>query len=137
MAFTAMLLALFPAFYIATRREGAHYKELEHAAGRAFPAAPARADSSKERVPSAVPASHGSLVAEMINEKYGVQVVMKDERYPVKLYSGLIRATDAQSPDLDRYCTVLAQEFLLYPPGLIRRSRLTKIVLCRALSYNG
>jgi Putative zinc-binding metallo-peptidase len=88
-------------------------------------------------VPSAVPASHGSLVAKMINEKYGVQVVMKDQTYPVKLHSGLIRATDAQSPDLDRYCTVLAQEFLLYPPGLIRRSRLTQIVLCHALSYNG
>jgi hypothetical protein len=48
MGFTAMLVALFPAFYIAARRKGGHYKELEHAACRAFPAAPARADTSKE-----------------------------------------------------------------------------------------
>ena len=32
-------------------------------------------------------------------------------------------ATNPQTHEIDEYCTVLAQEFQLYPPGLIRRSR--------------
>jgi hypothetical protein len=75
--------------------------------------------------------------ARMIKEKYGIQVAWKDQAYPVKTYHGLIRATDAKTPEVNRYCTVLAQEFLLYPPDLVRRSRLKRIVLCRGLSFGG
>jgi hypothetical protein len=75
--------------------------------------------------------------ARMIKEKYGIQVTWKDQAYPVKTYHGLIRATDAKTLEVNRYCSVLAQEFLLYPPELERRSQLNRIVLCRGLSFGG
>jgi Putative zinc-binding metallo-peptidase len=137
MACTAITMALFMALVVATQWERARDRESERAAGAASSAASAWADSSEKGVPSAVPADQGSLVAQMINEKYAVRVVLKDQTYPVTSSYGSIRATNPQTHEVDEYCTVLAQEFLLYPPGLIRRSHLKQIVLCRGLSFEG
>jgi hypothetical protein len=79
----------------------------------------------------------GSWLAGLIGEKYGLPVVWKDHEYPVKTYHGLIEATNAKTNDIDRYAPILAQEFLIYPPSFIKRSRLKRIVLCSGLSFAG
>jgi hypothetical protein len=76
-------------------------------------------------------------VARAIEKKYGVEVAWKNQKYPVKTYHGPIGGANASTTALDRYSTILAHEFLLYPPDFIRRSRLKQIVLCRGLSFDG
>jgi hypothetical protein len=39
--------------------------------------------------------------------------------------------------DLDTYVPLLAREFYLYPPSLVKRSKLRRIVLCSNLSISG
>jgi hypothetical protein len=72
-----------------------------------------------------------------IEQKYGVELVSGDHTYPVATYHGLIRATNAQKVDVDRYREILAQEFMLYPREFVHRSRLERIVLCSGLSFDG
>lgn len=79
----------------------------------------------------------GLPIARQIEQKYGLKVVWKDGVYPVKSYHGLIQAANASLSDLERYAPTLAGEFLIYPPSLVRRSRLARIVLCRDLSFAG
>ena len=86
---------------------------------------------------SVLPTVQGPACARSIVEKYGIQVAWRDQEYPVKTYHGRIQATNANTPELDRYCTILAQEFLQYPPDFVRRSRLKRIVLCRELDFDG
>jgi hypothetical protein len=94
-------------------------------------------ESAKRRERGSCPDGHAPFVARALEEKYGVTVACKDQKYPVNTYHGLIRATNAETAQVDRYGTVLAQEFLLYPPDFIRRSRLKRIILCRDLSFDG
>ena len=76
-------------------------------------------------------------VARLIAEKYGLQVVSRNQEYPVKTWHGLIQAANATNSELDLYAPILANEFPIYPPSFIRRSRLKRIVLCRGLSFAG
>jgi hypothetical protein len=75
--------------------------------------------------------------ARLIGEQYGIEVVWRGQTRPTRTYHGLIRATDARPSELDEYSPLLASEFLLYPPPLIRRSGRERIILCRDLSFNG
>jgi hypothetical protein len=84
-----------------------------------------------------IPIDHSLAVARTIKEKYGIEVIFKDHPYPVTTYHGPIRATNAETARVDRYCNILAPEVSLYPPELMRLSRLKRIVLCRGLSFNG
>ncbi len=84
----------------------------------------------------ASPVAGSPFVLRAIEEKYAIQV-LNDHEYPVKTYHGLIQATNAAAPVLDHYSSAIAPEFLLYPPALIRQSRLKRIVLCRGLSFAG
>jgi hypothetical protein len=82
------------------------------------------------------PTGPGPLLARIIEKKYGILVTWKDREYPVRTRHGQIGATNAEPPEVDPYSAVLA-EFLVYPPDLIRRSRLRRIILCRSLSFAG
>jgi Putative zinc-binding metallo-peptidase len=76
-------------------------------------------------------------VAYLIEEQDGIEVVYSGQDYPVKTYHGPIQAATADPSELDRYWPILAHEFLIYPPSLIKRTRLKRIVLCRDLSFAG
>jgi hypothetical protein len=78
----------------------------------------------------------GRSVLPAIEHKYGIEV-LENQRYPVTTYHGLIRATNAETAELDRYRKILAQEIQRYPRDLIRQSRLRRIILCRDLSFDG
>ncbi len=75
--------------------------------------------------------------ARMIEEKYRIQVAWKDQAYPAETFHALIEATNAEPGDADNYCELLANEFLIYPPSLIRVCRLKRIVLCSGLAVGG
>jgi len=79
---------------------------------------------------------HGRSVAQTIWEKYAIQVI-EDQEYPVKTFHGLIGASNADARELKFYYLNIASEFLLYPPGVVKQSRLKRIVLCRGLSFAG
>jgi hypothetical protein len=94
-------------------------------------------DSSAAGVPRARATYPNRLGARMIEDKYRIRVTSKDQEYPVKTFHGLIQATNAEAASVDDYCELLAQEFMLYPPSLIKLCLLKRIVLCRGLAFNG
>jgi hypothetical protein len=65
--------------------------------------------------------------------KYNIQIVTRD----VQPTGGGIRATACTPEELDRYIRLFAQEFAIYPPNVIRRAQLERVVLCKDLSYGG
>jgi hypothetical protein len=83
-----------------------------------------------------LPAGKGFATPRMIEQKYGIHVAL-DQGYPVKTYHGLIAASNADLRELEIYSSMIAPEFLRYPPGLVLASRLKRIVLCRGLSFAG
>ena len=107
------------------------------AAGCVVIAVAIEAGKRSKHASDSVPVGQGLRVCRKIQQKYGVDVAFEHLKYPVSTYHGPIRATNAEAARVDRYATILADEFSLYPPDLVRRSRLKRIVLCRGLSFNG
>jgi Putative zinc-binding metallo-peptidase len=99
------------------------------------PAVP-EVDSSFKHDPRPLNDGHDRSVAQLIREKYAIQVV-EDEDYPVTTYHGLIAASNAEARELKFYYLNIASDFLLYPSGVVKQSRLKRIVLCRGLSFAG
>ena len=93
-------------------------------------------DSSLKHVERPQTDEHDRSIARLIREKYAIQVV-EDQEYPIKTYHGLIAASNADPRELNYYYRNIATEFLLYPPGVVKQSRLKRIVLCRGLSFAG
>jgi hypothetical protein len=66
-------------------------------------------------------------------QKYNIQIVTRD----VQPTNNPIRATDCTAAELEHYAGLFAVEFGLYPPDVIRRAKLARVVLCKDLSYAG
>jgi Putative zinc-binding metallo-peptidase len=105
--------------------------------GMRFAATEFRSRPRRVETPIGVGAVTRDPLAPSIEQKYGVKLVLGDYTYPVVTSSGLIRATNAQKVEVDRYHETLSLEFLLYPREFVRRSRLKRIVLCSDLSFEG
>ena len=75
--------------------------------------------------------------ARVIEDRFRLRVLWKDQVYPVQSYYGAISASDADLYDVIDYCELLAEELKLYPPDLFRRCNLRQIVLCRDLVFDG
>ena len=93
-------------------------------------------DSSVKNAPCPPTGGNDRSVAQLIREKYAIQVI-EDQDYPVATYHGLIAASNAEGRELKFYYSNIATEFLLYPPGVVKQTRLKRIVLCRGLSFAG
>jgi hypothetical protein len=137
MAGAVVLGVVGAACYVAKRRQQIRGSGAERRAIDRSHTASTWRSGFPARVPTAPFPDGGPAVAHLIKEKFGVDLAWRDQEYPVKTHYGLIRATDAKTAEVDLYCAVLRQEFLLYPPDLVRRTRLQRIVLCRGLSFNG
>jgi len=72
-------------------------------------------------------------LARRIAKKYGVEVVWKRQKNPIKTSTNLLWATEADPYHLNAYVPLLASEILLYPPEFVRRSGLKRIILCGEL----
>lgn len=57
--------------------------------------------------------------------------------FPVKTASGLIDGKEADGKAMQQYAPLFIAEFSLYPPDLVKRTRLKRIVLCNDVSFAG
>lgn len=74
---------------------------------------------------------------EKIAAAYALEVVTTDPKFPVATKYGAIDGKSAAKPELEAYALLFAPEFSLYPPELVQRSQLKRIVLCSELSFAG
>jgi hypothetical protein len=76
-----------------------------------------------------------SLDIEEVARKYDLEIVTKLPQFPVKLRTGMIDGAEATKANVDSYLSIFAFEWSLYPPDLVKRSGLKKVVFCQNLSY--
>ena len=70
-----------------------------------------------------------------VARKYDLELVTKLPMFPIKLQSGKIDGAEAGKADVDSYLPIFAFEWSLYPPDLVKRTRLTKVVFCKNLAF--
>ena len=68
---------------------------------------------------------------------YKIEIVTAAPRFPVKTWHGKIDGKSADRKTLENYAGLFAPEFTLYPPDLVKRSQLKRVVLCKDLSFAG
>jgi len=72
-----------------------------------------------------------------LEKKFGIEVVLEKEPFPVANDHGPIAGQDATLAEVERYLPLLLFEFGAYPPELVKRTKLKRIVLCKRLSFAG
>jgi hypothetical protein len=70
-----------------------------------------------------------------LGKKYGLEIVSAAPQFPVKLRTGAIDGAEAAKSDADSYAAIFAAEWSLYPPELVKKTRLKKVVFCKDLAY--
>jgi len=88
---------------------------------------------------SAQPKSEKSDAPDLaaLGKKYGLDVVTKTPTFPVKTTHGAIDGAEADEKDSASYAAIFAFEWSLYPPDLVKKTRLKTVVLCKELSFAG
>ncbi len=74
---------------------------------------------------------------EKIAGTYRVEIIFLQPSFPVDTPHGRIDGRAAVTRSLEHYVPLLAAEFTLYPPELIERSALKRLVLCADLTFAG
>ena len=70
-----------------------------------------------------------------VAKNYELEIVTQKPTFPIKLSTGVIDGEEAAKGDLDSYLSIFAFEWSLYPPDLVRRTGLKKVVFCQKLSF--
>src|SRR5262245_39747987 len=70
-----------------------------------------------------------------VAKKYRIEIVTKEPKFPVKIGAGVIDGAEAAKADVDSYAPIFAFEWSLYPPELVKRTGLKKVVFCKDLSF--
>jgi putative zinc-binding metallo-peptidase len=70
-----------------------------------------------------------------LGKKYGIAIETKSPAFPVQMKSGTIDGAAAAEAEIDSYAPIFAFEWSLYPPELVRATRLRKVVFCKDLSF--
>jgi hypothetical protein len=83
----------------------------------------------------AAEAPRGEL--EKIASTYRIEVITTDPGFPVATLHGRIAGKAADPEAVREYTCLFAPEFSLYPPDLVRRAQLRRVVLCREPSFAG
>lgn len=87
------------------------------------------------RVNAASGASGTGLAA--IGAACSVELVSSEGDLRVRTPAGSITGAAAGRTDLDRYVPLFVREFSLYPPDLVKRTGLRRVVFCRELAFAG
>ena len=66
-----------------------------------------------------------------------IEIVAFDPQFPIATTYGKIAGRSAAGDEIDRYSVLFLREFSLYPPSLIKRCGLKRIVLCKELAFDG
>lgn len=72
-----------------------------------------------------------------LEARYGIEIVVEDAAFEVETRHGALTGAGAPEDASRRYAVLLGEEFGLYPPELVKRSKLERIVLCRDLAFAG
>lgn len=72
-----------------------------------------------------------------IAKVYRLEIVTANVQFPVQTTHGTIDGTSAERQALETYASLFVSEFTLYPPDLVRRSQLKRVVLSSELSFGG
>jgi hypothetical protein len=68
---------------------------------------------------------------------FSIEIITAGFEFPVKTKYGSINGTNADGNTLKKYAGLFNPEFGLYPPQLVKRTKLKRIVLCTELSFAG
>jgi hypothetical protein len=68
-------------------------------------------------------------------ERYAIDIVADAPAFPVKTEHGVVDGKPAKHAALQAYATLFIPEFSLYPPDLVKRAQLKRIVLCEDLTF--
>jgi hypothetical protein len=83
------------------------------------------------------PAAASVLKAfDQIARRDGIEIVV-DPRFPVAATYGKIAGSAAAADEIEGYAKLFVREFSLYPPSLIKQSKLKRIVICKDLEFDG
>jgi hypothetical protein len=74
---------------------------------------------------------------DQIAAAYEIEIVTGDPGLPAATAYGMIGGDSADRAALRRYVGLFAAEFTLYPPSLVKRARLRRVVLCTGLTFAG
>lgn len=66
---------------------------------------------------------------------YGIEIVVAEPVLPVKMSTGVIDGAAAAKADAESFAPIFAREWSLYPPELVAKTRLKKVVFCKDLSF--
>ena len=72
-----------------------------------------------------------------VGNAYRIEVITVKPVFPVKLKEGPIDGKPADARDLERYADLFAMEFNLYPPDLIKRTKLKRVIIGIELKFAG
>lgn len=72
-----------------------------------------------------------------IERKYDFEIATSNLGFPVETQHGLIDGDDADPGFVMEYARIFAREFALYPPELVQRTRLKRVVMCTELTFAG
>jgi hypothetical protein len=72
-----------------------------------------------------------------VAKSYKLDIVTKQPKFPVKTTHGTIDGAEADATDAESYAAIFAFEVSLYPPELVRKTRLKTVVFCKNLSFGG
>lgn len=86
---------------------------------------------------AAGPAAAADADLTTLAKTYSVGVVARAPAFPVKTAHGPIDGAEADPADAASYAAVFAQEWGLYPPELVRKTGLRRVVFCKGLSFAG
>lgn len=74
---------------------------------------------------------------EELEKRYRIEIVVEGATFPLETLHGAVTGADAPKDARESYAALLGEEFGLYPPDLVKRARLKRIVLCRDLAFAG
>jgi hypothetical protein len=72
---------------------------------------------------------------EAVAKKCALEIVTGTPKFPIKIRTGVIDGAEGSKTDIDSYLNIFAFEWSLYPPDLVKRTGLKKVVLCQKLSF--
>ena len=87
-------------------------------------------------LPAHLPAQENLDLA-AVGKKYGLEIITSPPRFPVKMNTGEINGSAAAKADVESYAGLFAFEWSLYPPELVKKTRLKSVVFCRDLTFAG
>ena len=70
-----------------------------------------------------------------VAKAYDLEIVTRAPEFPVRIAGGSIDGAEATQEDVEKYAAVFAFEWSLYPPDLVKRTRLKRVVFCKDLSF--